>query len=105
MARHLYRQRTLRARHFPHSLFAEPVWDMLLDLFVNDCDRRRQTVKSVCIAARVPTTTALRHLNWLIDEGLAVRLPHPSDSRSVHVCLSETGFAAMSSYLEALRSG
>jgi DNA-binding MarR family transcriptional regulator len=78
---------------------------MLLDLFIADCEGRKITVKSVCIAADVPTTTALRHLRWLSEQGLVDRLNHPRDARSTHVRLSESGCAAMVGYLEALASG
>jgi hypothetical protein len=81
-ARTLYRERRLRARHFAGDLFAEPMWDMLLDLYIADCERRRITVKSVCIGADVPATTALRHLSWLHEQGLVERLSHPRDARS-----------------------
>ena len=90
----------MRARHFPANLFAEPVWDMLLDLFIADCERRRRSVKSVCISADVPTTTALRHLRWLEEQSLVERLPHPHDARSSYVRLTAKALAAMEAYLE-----
>jgi hypothetical protein len=34
-AENLYQERRRRVRHFPQHLFAEPAWDILLDLFVN----------------------------------------------------------------------
>ena len=98
-ARSLYDQRRLRARYFTDGLFAEPTWDMLLDLFIADCERRRISVKSVCIGAHVPTTTALRHLQWLQDHGLVERLRHPRDARSTHVRLTAHALSAMETYL------
>ncbi len=98
-ARALYRERRLRARYFAGSLFAEPTWDMLLDLFIADCERRRVTVKSVCIGANVPTTTAMRHLRWLHEQGLVERLSHPRDARSTHVRLTAEAITAMQNYL------
>ena len=98
-ARALYRERRLRARHFAGSLFAEPTWDMLLDLFIADCERRKITIKSVCIGANVPTTTAMRHLRWLHEQGLVERLSHPRDARSTHVRLTAEAITAMQNYL------
>jgi DNA-binding MarR family transcriptional regulator len=98
-ARALYRKRRLRARYFPASLLVEPTWDMLLDLFIADCERRRITVKSVCIASNVPTTTAMRHLRWLQEQGLVERLSHPRDARSIHVRLTAAAITAMENYL------
>ena len=98
-ARALYRERRLRARYFAGSLFAEPTWDMLLDLFIADCERRKITIKSVCIGANVPTTTAMRHLRWLHEQGLVERLSHPRDARSTHVRLTAVAITAMQNYL------
>jgi Winged helix DNA-binding domain len=98
-ARALYRERRLRARYFAGSLFAEPTWDMLLDLFIADCERRRVTLKSVCIGSNVPTTTAMRHLRWLHEQGLVERLSHPSDARSSQVRLTAKALTAMEAYL------
>jgi DNA-binding MarR family transcriptional regulator len=75
---------------------------MLLDLFIAASEGRKITVKSVCIAANVPTTTALRHLRWLQEQGLVDRLGHPRDARATHVQLSSAGWMAMNAYLEAI---
>jgi hypothetical protein len=32
----LYQERRCRAKHFPASLFAEPMWNMLLELYIAD---------------------------------------------------------------------
>jgi DNA-binding MarR family transcriptional regulator len=101
-ARALYRERRLRARYFPGSLLVEPTWDMLLDLFIADRERRRVTVKSVCIGANVPTTTALRHLQWLHEQALVERLNHPRDARSTHVRLTAAAITAMETYLSEI---
>lgn len=101
-ARALYRERRLRERHFPTRLCAGPMWNMLLDLFIADAERRAITVSSLCVAAAAPATTALRHLARLADHKLIERAPHPRDARSTVVRLSEDARAAMLAYLEAL---
>lgn len=78
---------------------------MLLDLYVADRERRRVSIKSVCLAAEVPLTTALRHLGWLTEQELVERLNNPRDARSTHVRLSAKGIAAMTAYLRALDFG
>lgn len=100
LARRLYRERRVRVRHFAHGLFAEPVWDILLDLFIAECEGKTITISSACIAADVPATTALRHLGWLIAEGLLTRAPHPVDARSSVVRLTGKGDRAMRAYLD-----
>jgi hypothetical protein len=54
--------RRLRSRYFSEELFADPAWDMLLDLLQAEIAHLRVPVSSLCIAAAVPATTALR---WL----------------------------------------
>ena len=102
LARDLYRQRRARTQHFPQSLFAEPMWDMLLDLYIGERERRKTSVKSVCIAAAVPPSTALRNLKWLSEQGMIDRLSHPRDARSTYVRISAHGLLAMTAYLDAL---
>jgi hypothetical protein len=52
------RARRLRARYFREELFADPAWDMLLDLLQAEIAQLRVPVSSLCIAASVPATTA-----------------------------------------------
>jgi len=48
----------MRARYFRDELFADPAWDMLLDLLQAEIAQLRVPVSSLCIAASVPATTA-----------------------------------------------
>ena len=50
-------QRQLRARFFDGELFADPTWDMLLDLTAARVEHTRVSVTSLCIASGVPPTT------------------------------------------------
>ena len=74
-ARQLYRERRLRERHFDEPLFADPAWDILLDLYASRGEGRKVSVRSACIAAAVPPTTALRCLKHMEELGLIVREP------------------------------
>ena len=49
----------LRSCYFAQDLFADPAWDMLLDLFQAEISQLRVPVSSLCIAAAVPATAAL----------------------------------------------
>ncbi len=80
--------RRRRDRVFPPGLFAEPAWDMLLDLLVAEAEDRRLSVSSTCLAAAVPQTTALRWLNYLVETGLLVRVQSGSEGRSTVVRLT-----------------
>jgi hypothetical protein len=88
LAREVYESRRMRERIFGSGLFADPSWDILLDLYIAQREDRRVTVSSACIAASAPTTTATRHISHLVQTGLVVRVPHPCDARSSYLELS-----------------
>ena len=92
------RLRRIRARFFAEALFADPAWDILLDLRLAELEGRRVAVSSLCIAAAVPATTALRWIGLMTETGLLTRLPDPRDGRRVFVRLSSQGSAAMSKF-------
>jgi hypothetical protein len=95
VARVMYRNRRARHRHFDDSLFAEPRWDILLDLFVAGEEGRTISVSSACIGAAVPHATALRHLGAMERKGLVERRPDPRDARCQHVRISESAAVSM----------
>jgi hypothetical protein len=58
--REIIRKRQVRKQFFPAELFADPAWDIMLDLAAARLEGKQVSVSSLCIAAEVPTTTALR---------------------------------------------
>ena len=96
--RKIIRARRLRARYFPDHLFADPAWDMLLDLLQAELSHLRVPVSSLCIAASVPATTALRWLKTMVTEGLFVRRADPHDGRRVFVELAPDTRSALRRY-------
>jgi hypothetical protein len=92
------RARRLRGNYFDDSLFADPAWDMMLDLFHAELTQRRVAVSSLCIASSVPATTALRWSKAMTDKGLFVRRADPFDARRVYVELSPQTSHALHSY-------
>jgi hypothetical protein len=96
--RAVIRARRLRSRYFPEELFADPAWDMLLDLLQAELSRLRVPVSSLCIAAAVPATTALRWLKTMVQEGLFIRHADPHDGRRVFVELAPETSQALRSY-------
>lgn len=74
LARSFHLARSRRAGFLRRELFAEPAWDILLDLFANTVQKRANTVDSTCLAAGVAASTALRWVGILVSEGLVERI-------------------------------
>ena len=79
--RRIIKARQARMRHFDADLFADPAWDILLDLAAARAERQQVSVTSLCIAAGVPATTALRWIGQMVDADLLVRVSDPHDRR------------------------
>jgi len=87
-AREEVRRRGDRRLVLGPDLLAEPAWDILLDLYLARGAGRRVAVSSLCIAAGVPTTTALRWIRVLEQDGFLVRERDREDGRRSFVDLS-----------------
>lgn len=100
VAKSLLHERRLRAKiDFGEGLLGEPGWDILLDLYVRQASLEPVSIKSACIASRVPSTTALRWINLLERAGLVEREKDASDARRSFVHLSVRGESLMDSYM------
>jgi hypothetical protein len=91
--------RKLRGKFLPYDLFADPAWDILLDLTLAKMEDRSTSISSVCIAASVPNTTALRWLKSLIDVGAVHKIPDKSDKRRHFVELSDDFYESMLAFV------
>jgi hypothetical protein len=100
--RDVLRARRLRDRFFGAGLFEDPAWDMLLDLFAARLEGGRVSVSSLCIAAAVAPTTALRWIGKLTAARLLDRAPDPDDRRRAFVALTAEAAGAMHRYVAAL---
>lgn len=98
LVRKVIRQRQMRGRIFQSDLFADPAWDMLLDLTAARVEHKRVSVTSLCLASGVPPTTALRWINQMTDMGLFCRAEDDSDRRRAFVTMSEKACDAMAQY-------
>ncbi len=96
--------RRLRDKFLPAGLFEDPAWDMLLDLFAAEIERAQVSVSSLCIAAAVAPTTALRWIGKLTEAGLLEREADPFDRRRVFMALSERARAGLRRYLGAVQA-
>ncbi|MEI6485496.1 MAG: hypothetical protein WCO11_04445 [Sphingomonadales bacterium] len=90
-----FRIRRLRGRHLPGLALGEPAWDILLDLAITHYWRRETSVTSLCIAADVPSTTALRWISSMTKAGLIVRRPCQRDGRRSFLAIAPETYQAM----------
>ena len=98
LVRRIIRQRQLRARFFEGDLFADPAWDMLLDLTAARAEHTRVSITSLCIASGVPPTTALRWIGQMTEAGLLERVEDETDRRRAFVTLTDKASDAMARY-------
>jgi DNA-binding MarR family transcriptional regulator len=103
LIRALVRVRRARAAQLPADLFADPVWDMLLDLMAARLEGKKVAVSSLCAAAAVPPTTALRWIGVMAERGLIARVADPGDRRRAHVELAPATARAMLAWLVQMR--
>ncbi|WP_097092460.1 winged helix DNA-binding protein [Novosphingobium sp. Chol11] len=101
--RDMLRARRLREDFLPADLFADPAWDMLLDLLAARLEQERVSVSSLCIASAVPPTTALRWIRTLTDKGIVHRQADPHDGRRVFIALTDDTAEALTRWFTASR--
>ncbi|HNJ47559.1 MAG TPA: winged helix DNA-binding protein [Novosphingobium sp.] len=104
LVRRIIRQRQLRARFFDGDLFADPAWDMLLDLTAARAEHTRVSVTSLCIASGVPPTTALRWIGQMTGAGLLERVEDETDRRRAFIALTDKAADGMARYFAELGS-
>lgn len=102
LVRRIIRQRQLRARFFDGDLFADPAWDILLDLAAARAEHQRVSVTSLCIASGVPPTTALRWIGQMIAAGLLERVEDETDRRRAFITLTDRAADAMARFFAEL---
>jgi DNA-binding MarR family transcriptional regulator len=78
---------------------------MMLDLLAARLEGRGVRTSSLCIAAGVPGTTALRWIRELTERGLFVRVPDPLDRRGILIELSPDAAERMIGHLTAGAQG
>jgi DNA-binding MarR family transcriptional regulator len=101
--RALLRARRLREQFLPADLFADPAWDMMLDLMAARLTGQRVSVSSLCIAAAVPPTTALRWIRQLTERGVFARIDDPADGRRVFIELTDEAAEALTAWASTVR--
>lgn len=94
----IIKSRSMRSSMFGGGLFADPAWDMILDLILAQAEYRRVSISSLCIASGVPSTTALRWIAQLVERGIFERTEDVCDKRRVFITLSDTAIREVARY-------
>lgn len=101
LAERIYRARRNREQIFEDDIFADPAWDIMLDLFIRSQRNEQVSISSACHAACVPEATALRHLNALTEKDYVVRISHATDRRSTMLMMTPAAAGLMKTWLSA----
>jgi hypothetical protein len=96
------RIRQARNRAFGSSLFSDPAWCILLDVFVGEQTSRSTSISALCAASNIPQSTGLRWILILEETGLVRREVDPLDRRRTLIRLTEAGSEQMRRVLRSV---
>jgi DNA-binding MarR family transcriptional regulator len=102
IAERMIAHQACRSAFLPEATSEDPQWLMILHLFVAAEVGKPLCVSDLCSYARVPTTTALRHIASLEKLGIFVRSRHPSDRRRSFLSLGGPARGRVAAYLLAV---
>lgn len=98
LIRRLQKARKSRSNFFGEDLFADPAWDLLLELYANKLGQQRTSLSQASNASGVPMSTALRWMVALEQRDLVVREKDPLDARRAWLSLTPLGASLMHRY-------
>ena len=102
MAERLYQERRRREEYFPHGLFGEPAWDLILALFVALEDGRSLSIAEAYDAAAVKPAAGRRLIARLERSGMVTRTFGQEDRRKRYVQLTANASERLTDYLTRL---
>ena len=106
LASRLQSERRERRHFFDADLLSDPVWEMLLALYLAAARRENLSVHALADAAGLPSSTTRRWLNVLVDRKLIVTAGETlGDDCFELVQLTNTGRENMKRYLDFLLKG
>jgi DNA-binding MarR family transcriptional regulator len=98
----LLKERRYRNDVIDGDMLGDPAWDMLLDLLASEEARKAISVSSLCLAAGVPPTTALRWIRSMTEKGALLRRDDHEDKRKVFLELTPRTREALQGYLRKI---
>lgn len=97
--RAIIRARAERFDFFPETFFADPAWDILLELSLAEQEQRRVTLTQLYHTSHVPASTAARWIKALTDDGWLRRYDCTRDARVKYIELTDEASSKMRCYL------
>lgn len=98
-AMQMMKDRQIRSKYFDAQILNGPAWDILIDLAAAGLQGRAVPTSSACASTQAPFSTALRHVNQLVEAGLIKRTIDPGDKRRTLLELEPEALEQMSRYL------
>lgn len=98
-AKRIIKIREARRKYLPEGYFEEPAYNILLDLYVANAEKRIVYVNDACIASNTPTSTALRWISILVRDGFAIRFRDDKDARRTILEITPIGGRAIGDML------
>ncbi|HEX8239688.1 MAG TPA: hypothetical protein VF574_08135 [Allosphingosinicella sp.] len=89
----------MRDQEFGPTLFGEPAWDLLLDLYIAASDASLASVMNASFASSEPMQETARWLTLLEEHGLVERLHPRTGTGQPIVSLSQRAFDQMTNLL------
>ncbi|WP_052761967.1 hypothetical protein [Aurantiacibacter luteus] len=99
LAARLHADRERRHEYFDSALLGEAAWDMMLYLFAAAVEKRQVSITTACNASGVPYSTALRYIDVLVRQGLAIRSTSEKDNRVSYIAMTHDCRVIMAAYL------
>lgn len=89
----------------PQLSALNPVWSMLLELYLSETKRLRTQTTYLVTQSGSPHATGIRWINFLVENGLIRREEVIENRRSRYVALTDDGTTLVERYLAMLSSG
>ena len=104
VVRLLQRERDIRAEIFDSDIASSAAWQIIIDLYAMGQEQGHNYVSSVAVGSQIPLTTALRHIDHLVQEQLIERSRDQTDARRVRIKLTDRCRQLVDMYLAKITS-
>ncbi|HYE28402.1 MAG TPA: hypothetical protein VEA61_09245 [Allosphingosinicella sp.] len=97
--RAMIKARSMRSAYISNVPLGDPAWEVLLDLLAARLENKQVSASSLCIAAGIPSSSAMRLIDTLANRGVVIRSRDPRDARRTFIELSNTCESQLRNYL------